>query len=308
MAATDRGAATKRSASAAGLDEDEEGATCPLCMEKWNVNKSKKFWSCCMNEICVSCADEIGSGNCPFCRTPRYLSNEEKLASIRWNAANGNPTAILQLGSCYARGEHGLKKDSLVAAAFYVQAVELGDVTAMYNLGCLYKHGNGVKLDKKKAVKYWRTAADRGHAGAQFNLGLCFQNGDGVPQDDAEAFRFFKLSADQGLTKAEHNMGAMYANGQGVAQDTAEATDWYGRAAAKGFMKAIEALIKLAPLLAAERDYARSGRDAARTERNAARAERNAARTERDAARAERDAALAERDAALTKLRYISPS
>ena len=245
MAATDRGAATKRSASAAGLDEDEEGATCPLCMEKWNVNKSKKFWSCCMNEICVSCADEIGSGNCPFCRTPRYLSNEEKLASIRWNAANGNPTAILRLGSCYARGEHGLKKDSLVAAAFYVQAVELGDVTAMFGLGLLYATGDGVKLDKKKAAKYFRMAADRGHAGAQFNLGNSFFKGNGVAQDDAEAVRFYKLAADQGLTEAEHNLGCMYKDGHGVARDTAEAIRLFARAAAKGDEQSKTSLARL---------------------------------------------------------------
>jgi hypothetical protein len=248
MAATDRGAASKRSASAAGLDEDEEGATCPLCMEKWNVNTSKKFWSCCMNEICVSCADEIGSGNCPFCRTPRYLSNEEKLASIRWNAANGNPTAILQLGSCYARGEHGLKKDSLVAAAFYVQAVELGDVTAMFGLGLLYATGDGVKLDKKKAVKYYRMAADRGHARAQFNLGCCFRDGDGVAQDYAEAVRFYKLAADQGLSDAECGLGTMYATGRGVARDVAEANRWLERAAAKGCEPAKDGLAQLRAL------------------------------------------------------------
>lgn len=203
----------KRAACAVDLrvmDADEEAA-CPLCTEKWNVNMSPMLWACCCKEICGRCAKKMtNESSCPFCRAPLQGPNGQALTMLRKCVKNGNPVAIRELGRCYNQGAMNTKKDSLVAAAFFKQAAELGDARAALHLGRLFSQGDGVKHDEKKAVAYYRMAADWGFADAQCSLGDCFHKGEGVAKDDAEALRLFKLAADRGHTTSESNLGIMY--------------------------------------------------------------------------------------------------
>ena len=167
---------------------------------------------------------------------------------LRRNAESGKPAAIRFLGSSYVDGSYGLVPSHKKAARLFQRAAGLGDVLAMFNLGCLYKQGDGVKLDKKKMVRYWRVAADGGFANAQDNLGLCYQEANGVAKDYAEAKRFYKLAADQGFTNAEVNLACLCFLGEDP-EDGAEAArvlvPVLERAAAKGHEDARAVLDRL---------------------------------------------------------------
>ena len=245
-----RAAAATAKAAAPAAPEPEHwlgSSRCPICLEDWDVNKVTLIRICCCNFVCNTCDEKWGGVNapCPICKSLLPESEEEGLAMLRRRVENENPKAVCHLGLCYMDGRLGLKPSDKKAARLYERAVELGNVAAMYFLGCIYQFGRGVKPDKKKSFEYWRMAADRGHAVAQFNLGCCFNEGEGVAKDYAEAFRFYKLAADKGYTDAECNLGCAYVLGEGVARDDAEAYRWFERAAAKGNEKAKAAAARL---------------------------------------------------------------
>jgi TPR repeat protein len=154
---------------------------------------------------------------------------------------NEVPEAITHLGNAYREGRLGLVKSDKKAAKIWKRAVELGNVTAMTNLGTFYEHGSGVKLDKKKAEELYRTAADRGSALTQYNLGLLLYS----EKKFEEAFRYLALAANQGYTFAENGIGICYRDGKGTEVDLGKARYWFERAAAKGHEKAIKALARL---------------------------------------------------------------
>ena len=219
---------------------------CPVCLEDWDVNTlTIPHPLCCSKAICSPCSEKLRSERspCPLCRTPIPKSNEEALAMLRQNKANKNPAAIRELAGYIAKGRLGLTPSQKKAARLYQRAADLGDVQAMYNLGCAYLKGDGVKVDTGKTVKYFRMAADRGNARAQHNLGNLFYDGIGVDRDFAESYRYYKLAAEQGLARAEYNAGYMHAKGDGVAQDTTKAIFWYERAEAQGNEKARSTLL-----------------------------------------------------------------
>ena len=122
---------------------------------------------------------------------------------LRRNVENGIPAAMRQLGWSYTNGLYGLVPSHKKAARLYQRAADLGDVDAMYNLGCAYERGHGVKLDNKKAVKYYRMAADQGDTNAEYNLGVMYRNGDGVAQNIAEAARWLERAAAKGHENAK---------------------------------------------------------------------------------------------------------
>lgn len=63
------------------------------------------------------------------------------MALYKQSAELGNAGAMNNLGVLLERGEEGVAKDVLAAAAMYRTAVEQGDAEAMYNLGALLRHG-----------------------------------------------------------------------------------------------------------------------------------------------------------------------
>ena len=166
------------------------------------------------------------------------------MARLRWHADKNVPEALCWLGSYYRDGLGSLVKSPKKARRLYERAAELGDVTAMANLGRLFETGEGGKLDKKKALQLFRRAADRGHAHGQHNFARHLQKAGDV--DDAA--RFCSLAAAQGLTVAEYGLGASYEGGFGVPKDLDEAKRLYALAAAKGHKRAKAALAELAEL------------------------------------------------------------
>ena len=105
---------------------------------------------------------------------------------------------MLSLALAYVDGDYGLVKSDKKAAKIYKRAVELGNVSAMLELGCLYYHGDGVKRNWKKALELYRRAGERGDAYGQWHLSdMLNRNGEVV-----EARRWCRLAAAQNLEDA----------------------------------------------------------------------------------------------------------
>ena len=86
---------------------------------------------------------------------------------------------------------------------------EMGNASAQYKLGYMYKTGKGVPLDYGGAVRWYHLAAIQGNASAQSNLGFMYKTGKGVPQDFLQAYMWYKLANISGHKDAEkwlHNL------------------------------------------------------------------------------------------------------
>ena len=86
---------------------------------------------------------------------------------------------------------------------------EMGNASAQYKLGYMYKTGKGVPLDYGGAVRWYHLAAIQGNASARSNLGFMYKTGKGVPQDFLQAYMWYELANISGHKDAEkwlHNL------------------------------------------------------------------------------------------------------
>ena len=122
---------------------------------------------------------------------------DEKIVEFRRGAELGNKTALYNLGLAYITGM-GVAKDQVEATKLLKRSADLGFVEAQYSLGIAYFHGHGVEVDQAEAVKCWRKAAEAGHVSSQYNLGQALCLGKGVKKDDAESFKWFSEASNAG--------------------------------------------------------------------------------------------------------------
>jgi TPR repeat protein len=148
-------------------------------------------------------------------------------------AEMGNASAMRNVGLLYETGQ-GTAKDLTQAAAWYKRAAEKGQPNAAYDLAYLYETGRGVERDYNAAAEWYKKAAAAKNPEAMNRLGYFYENGWGVPQDYAEAMKWYQAGAKLEDATAMTNIGVLYDKGRGVQQDPAEAMKWYTRAADKG--------------------------------------------------------------------------
>jgi len=101
--------------------------------------------------------------------------------------------------------------DFEVAAGFYRQAADAGNLPALARLGALYEDGKGVPQDLVTAFKWYRQAAEQGDVASQYGLGLLYADGRGVPRNPAEATRWLTKAASRGSLMAQARLLALKA-------------------------------------------------------------------------------------------------
>eukprot|EP00729_Bicosta_minor_P010885 gene10885-biopygen23005 len=234
-------------------DEDEIENPCPICLDNEDdatvIGKSAGMCSACGQSYCGACntADLADwSPNCPTCRAPINVSDEEQFK--RWwklvhdrSPGRHTPAAQNILGGAYSIGK-GVKQDHIETVKWYRKSAEAGYANAQCNLGAMYDTGKGVEQDHVEAAKWYRKSAEAGNADAQFNLGAMYDKGEGVEQDHVEAAKWFRKAAEAGDADAQHKLGAAYYNGKGVEQDFSKALRWVQLAAAQGVKDAVKGL------------------------------------------------------------------
>lgn len=77
------------------------------------------------------------------------------------------------------------------------RAAAEGDPSAICQLGYAYFTGEGFPQDMDKAFQLYAKSAESGYAPAQHNLGLCYLSGDGCETNTALGIRWLRRAADQ---------------------------------------------------------------------------------------------------------------
>jgi len=191
--------------------------------------KGHKYKSCCGKVICSGCvhANRLmmkGTTLCPFCRTPNYISSEERNERYYTRIAAGDAEAVFNYGTLYAKGKHGYPKDYTKALEFYAWAGKLGCAFGYHNIGSAYLHGNGVGKDMKKARHYWELAAINGHVVARFNLGCGEENAGNIDR----ALKHYMIAVQQGeSTEALEAIKELFMDGHATKEDYTKALRLY---------------------------------------------------------------------------------
>lgn len=150
-------------------------------------------------------------------------------------AENGDFGAYAKIGDMYVKGR-GVEKDVDKGLAEYKKGIDLGDPGAMLKMGYYY---NTIldDPDYAEALKYYTKAMNAGNISAMYNVGILYRNGSGVAKDYQEAARFFRMADEEGFTDAACRLGDMYIDG--LLSDDQKTPDY--EKAFKYYKKALDA-------------------------------------------------------------------
>jgi len=166
------------------------------------------------------------------------FGNYEKVLSIIAPIAEmGNITAQFYLGDMYRKGK-GVSKNNEQAFYWYKKAAEQGLAAAQRFLGEMYRTGEGIVENDEQAFYWYKKAAEQDLALAQLYLAEMYRTGEGVVEDDKQSVYWFRKAAEQGLAAAQLNLGVNYSIGEGVPKDDKQAVYWYKKAAEQGLVSA----------------------------------------------------------------------
>ena len=187
--------------------EKEEGDECPICLDILPKDPALfNRWTCCGKGIHTHCFKDMESmsmaGNCPFCRAKTPTSDGEAVKYLRPWVKKKKAWALTMMGGKYAHGVLGVKQSYEMAKRLFEQAAQLGDVSAMSNLGLMYHEGEGVEQSYERAKEYYEQAAQLGFADAQYALGRMYALGEGIDKDTMKAKALWTTSAAQGNENA----------------------------------------------------------------------------------------------------------
>jgi TPR repeat protein len=132
------------------------------------------------------------------------------------------------------------------AVALLGQAAELGDTSAMVELGESYRSGDGVTQDEAKALSWFKKAADGGNSWGMVSVGVMYSLGwDGGDANDEEAAQWYQKAADKDNPSGMYNLAGAYEQGRGVRRSLEKAKELYEKAAALGSTDAQKRLAQL---------------------------------------------------------------
>jgi TPR repeat protein len=168
---------------------------------------------------------------------PHYLHNEHALAAMMdlgqvellELAEEGEPYALLALGSKYLVGADGLERDTAKGFQCYLKAAEQGLAFAQILVGQHYRDGDGVDVDKSRAKKWFQQAALQHAPAAMHELAL-YHMEDGRLND---ALELLHEAAELGFCSSQFQLGNLYEYDKTIGKNYAEAFKWISLAAAE---------------------------------------------------------------------------
>ncbi len=121
-----------------------------------------------------------------------------------------NPEALLYGGLCLVNSGSVDAEKAQKIVKYWTKAAELGNATAMLDLGLLYHDGIHVEEDYKEAFRWFSQAADQNEPGGVFQLGLYYHDGLGVEKDIDKAISYYQKGISLGDMACAHNLGMLY--------------------------------------------------------------------------------------------------
>ena len=200
---------------------------CPLCFLSLPIEAVAElttYLTCCGKRICRGChlkdmavwnwtnakrkikdpPEQPLEATCAFCREKvSRVSDKSILQRIEERIALNDHEAICQLAGFYSKGQHGLPKDKGKEVELNLRAVELGSVSACWNLACWFR-----ERDHFKYMHFIKLGTKRGHVVSRHRLGyLEHERGN-----DNRAVRHWMISAAAGDADSLENIGRAYRN------------------------------------------------------------------------------------------------
>ncbi|XP_010914884.1 uncharacterized protein [Elaeis guineensis] len=103
-----------------------------------------------------------------------------------------------------------------IGAALLVEAANMGDPDAQYELGCRLRVENDLVQSDQQAFYYLEKAVDQLHPGALYLLGAVYLTGDCVKKDVASAIWCFHRASEKGHAAAAIAYGSLLLTGADV--------------------------------------------------------------------------------------------
>lgn len=97
-------------------------------------------------------------------------------------------------------------------------------------LGVAHILGKEIEKDEKKAVYLFQAALNLGNLTAAYNLGRCYEDGKGVEQNFLMAFNHYKMvstSTNSKMLEACFKLAEFYRDGKGIEKDSIQAINFY---------------------------------------------------------------------------------
>ncbi|KAI7988630.1 hypothetical protein LOK49_LG13G00278 [Camellia lanceoleosa] len=101
-----------------------------------------------------------------------------------------------------------------IGAALLVEAADMGDPDAQYELGCQLRVENDYVQSDQQAFYYLEKAVDQLHPGALYLLGAVYLTGDCVKKDVASALWCFHRASEKGHAGAAIAYGSLILRGK----------------------------------------------------------------------------------------------
>ena len=132
---------------------------------------------------------------------------------------------------------HLNNKEYEKAFEWLLKSSNLGDTSAMNNLGYLYQKGNGVDKDTNKAMEYYHRSAAMNNNHAMYNIGIIHL----LNNNNEESLVWFLKAANSGNSSAMNKLGDYYINTNAIE----DAKKWYKQSASLGHKDANNKLKQL---------------------------------------------------------------
>lgn len=127
------------------------------------------------------------------------------------------------------------KQEMKLVFRLYLEAAELGDSRAQWNLAHMVSEGHGVDRDYAVSLKWARRSAEQGEATAQFNLLNWYRMGCfGAEKNSIEALKWGHLATEQGHPDSLTVVGSIHLEGG----DITKAVSCFSESADMGSMTA----------------------------------------------------------------------
>ena len=185
------------------LAEREE---CPICFLPFSSRRRERVYqACCCQIICLGCfftCEDLKTKtrSCAFCRSEsakdatseETMQTKEALYQKRIEAKDTK--AMNQLAVEYANGVDGRQKDGVASMRLNIQAAELGEIDAIFDLGQCYLNESIFHQNLERAHSFFSFAAKMGSVLGHRGLGMYFSCVD----DPARALEHVTFAAKGG--------------------------------------------------------------------------------------------------------------
>ncbi len=133
-----------------------------------------------------------------------------------------------------------IKIDEDETIKYYKQSIALGNIRAMYELGCLYHIGDDIENPKNnsKCVEYYQMEILNGGTCSYSNLGHYYYN---IENDIEKSKEYFQLGIDHGCVSCVLNMSSLYY----MIGNNLKALEYHMQGSELGDMESIRRLIAM---------------------------------------------------------------